>query len=133
MNLNRRKFFGLLPGAVVGGKAAAAQAATELAETMALGKPALSGAIGYANGAPYPGGNPANNIDWARNALKRLTSHERERRAREWSVTRLDPDLAVNRSMSLSAKILIQKDRDIERSFANERSYLEGVIAGFWS
>ena len=126
--MNRRGFLGLLPGALVGGKAAAKEATEKLA-LGASGQSAALANVGYGTG-----GAPSIDGSWALKALKRVTSGvERERRHREWNVQRLDPDLAANRSMSLSARMLIQKDRDIERSMVNERTYLEGVIAGLWS
>lgn len=40
----------------------------------------------------------------------------------------LDPDLASMRSMSLSVRIEMQRERNLQRSIDRERSYLNGFL-----
>lgn len=47
-------------------------------------------------------------------------------------VTALDPDLAVRKSMSLSVRIGIQKERNFQREIENERTYYDRVLSGFF-
>lgn len=126
MKLSRRSFFGLFPAAAVGGKAALKEAAAKAAEGLALG-PSFSD-------APLPAPMPSSDTAWAMRDLRRFADPalKAERRARI-RPTRLDPDLASNRSMSLSVKMLMQADRDFERSEQSERTYLERVISGWWN
>lgn len=129
MRLNRRSFFGLIPGAALGVKPAAAALAAE-AERLALG--GLQ-AIGHPD-RPYPGGSVvAGDTDWAqRRLLEFMRPAERVRRWEQTIVTRIDPDLASMRSLSLSAKMAIQKQRDFDRHEKSQIGYWEGVIAGIF-
>jgi hypothetical protein len=65
--------------------------------------------------------------DWKADILgkiDRLTSRdERDKLFRNTTVTRLDPDLASSRSLSLSAAITIQKWRIVDRQIDHEKSY----------
>lgn len=74
------------------------------------------------------------NIEWARRELAELADPmRRERRRYEHSVYSIDPDVHALRSVSLSAKARIQKDRSFERQEAMQKSRLLGIIEGIWS
>lgn len=130
MKFSRRSFFGILPGAALGGKQAAAALAAEaekLAGVQALG----------ASDTPYPQPSAVQvAVESSKWAAARLDQFFRPaERARRWdqtSVNHLDPDLVSMRSMSLSARMTIQKQRNFDRHEMRERSYLEGVIAGIF-
>lgn len=132
MRFNRRSFFGLIPGAALGGKQAAVALAAE-AEKLALGSGGFSPPEGF-----YPeslsDAVPGEDRGWAARRLAELM--DANKRARRWEhtfVTRIDPDLASMRSLSLSAKMAMQKQRDFDREEARTRTYLEGVIAGIFN
>lgn len=126
MKLSRRSFFGLIPGAALGGKAAIKEAAAKAAEGMALAVP----------GGGYPPmglAGSTNDKSWAVKALQRLVDPDTfMERKRELVVTRFDPDLASNHSMSLSVKMLVQRERDFERYREREKTYLERTISGYF-
>ncbi|MDP2618604.1 MAG: hypothetical protein Q8P46_00265 [Hyphomicrobiales bacterium] len=78
-----------------------------------------------------PGG--PNDRSWAAQSLKRLFNPALlEQRKQNMVVTRFDPDLAANRSMSLSVKMLIQRERNFKRETESERTYLQQVLDGTW-
>jgi len=108
--------------APVAGKAAAQQAAD-----MALGASRASylGALSQEGTAPVSG--PV--WDEGRFLKKRLeaillrrSKIEEMARERRRSITRLDPDLAANRSMSMDMRIRIQARRDVEAELDEEQA-----------
>ena len=128
--LSRRSLMRLLPGFVIGGKKVLQDTASVAAEQLAL---APSGAIRGAIAEPgFDGG--AGRTGWALKRLSELADPRHQERERGWfrGPTRLDPDLAACRSMSLSVRIQMQAARDFERSQKDTKSYLDGVIAGIW-
>ena len=44
---------------------------------------------------------------------------------RHRNITRLDPDLTASRSFSLAGRLNIQRDREIERAYHENKSYLQ--------
>lgn len=55
-----------------------------------------------------------------------ISPENRQRMRSGWQQTScLDPDLASNRSMSISTVMRIQRERDIDRSIERERHWLE--------
>jgi hypothetical protein len=50
------------------------------------------------------------------------------RKRRSTGVDMLDPDLAVMRSLSLTAKMSMQRDRNFARQFENEKHWLQRQI-----
>lgn len=128
--MNRRSFLKFLPAGVVGVR----QAAAEAAEKLALGDGRIGG-LGYMDHdtvgelGPMGWGGPTN--DRAVKDLKRLLDPEWLKAKRETiQVRSLDPDIACMKSMSLSVRIQIQKDRLLARHVERERSILEKIIAG---
>lgn len=128
--MKRRSFLGFLGGAAVAGPQAAKSAAQM---TMAdLGTPGIAlNASGFMGG----GVSPASQANWAVDALKRLTGMTalaREAKRRRHYVEGISPEVAVLRSVSLPRKIAMSRDIQFEKSLANERGYLNGVIEGWW-
>lgn len=119
--LARRGFIGALWALPAIAKAGAAKAGLKPPyATGMMGVPEASGFGAY----PSP---PTSGYDTLLGDLRALISPENRQRMRDgWhSVSCLDPDLAANRSMSISAVVRIQRERDIDRSIARERSWIE--------
>lgn len=127
MNLSRRKALGLLGAIPVVGPAMAAKLQNEANAGKfsnlagAAGTPALGG---YHNSTKQAspdimgqGGSisrkVAINLPWFREELETLMAENHR------YVNHLDPDLAVLRSISLSAKIVYQRKRNIARAMQN--------------
>lgn len=117
--VGRRGFLTLLAAAPVAAPVVAREAAQKAGiATLAAGMP----------DAPYGGTTPSHpgEGDWIKDTCKRVFSEEWEETRREQMMTylphRLDPDLASSRSLSLSAALLIQRDRNIERNIESERA-----------
>lgn len=115
----RRGFFGILGGAAVGGKKAVAEAAASLTSGLSALSP-LGENVSYNNlprGSVFDGedeGLPKLDVS----AMRIIGIPEWLRQ--EWreemeGVTRFDPDIASMRSLSLSAKINLQMDRNMAR------------------
>lgn len=120
--MNRRGVLGALAGAVAAGPSAAKAAAAGLSQPVggiALGDNALQ----YASIASGKGGPLAPDASFWRDRLKDLIDRRGERLAGFMrNVSKLDPDLAESRSLSLSAKIRIQAERNEQRDFDEESS-----------
>lgn len=128
MTVARRTFLGGL-GALLGGGKQAAQAA---ASQLALGMPPPS-VGGFTGMAGYSDDDEEAEIKLdIKRQLKRIAGmalpEERERLHREMMVTRLDPDLVVNISMSLSTKYRIQREREIERALVDSKNNAERYL-----
>jgi hypothetical protein len=132
--MKRRGFLGFLGGAAVAGpgmaKEMAAKAAMELSGTgmSTLGSYIGGGAVqeaGYAIQAP-------SFLERARASvqlLRGLTSDQRaELRRRVGDVRNLDPDLASYHSMSMGARIEIQRDRNVEAYLRSRKTWWQGVV-----
>jgi deoxyadenosine/deoxycytidine kinase len=115
----------------------AKQAAAKGMEAMSLGgasslnafAPAFSMAAQRAQiGTDIPPTDPRH---WAQRQLAEFmgqTAEQLHRRRLRTHVENLDPDLAVNRSLSLSIKVRIQRDRNFERNqFAQKQSLLNDI------
>lgn len=116
MSLARRGFLRLIAAAPVAAPVMAREAASR------AGVAAL--------GSGYPMCDPAvpsqnSEGDWVTSVAKKVFSKawedEQRERVGKWSVSILDPDLASSRSLSLSAAMRLQRERNIERYIANER------------
>lgn len=59
--------------------------------------------------------------DWCRRVFTKAWADEERRQSRMFQPQRLDPDLASSRSLSLSAALRIQRERDVERRIERER------------
>ena len=128
--MNRRSFLKFIPAGVLGAKQAAAQAAEKLA--FGVGEIGLEAS----SATDMPMGGIAGSGDYAGYARKRLaqmlTPWWQELRRRGISVSRLDPDLASMRSLSLSVRMQMQRDRNFERIMADERAHYEGALSGLF-
>ena len=133
--MKRRNFLSFLGGAAVAGPTAARAAASTIgmADLAPLGVNMLgSGSMGQAAVGAY---DTYDHINYAKEGLKKLvglSSIARERRKREHYFQGLDPDTASLRSISLTSKIKIAKERSFEAQERNQRSYFQGVIDGLW-
>lgn len=119
MSVGRRGFLGLLAAAPVAAPAA-------VGDVMAGISPPIGAFDGYANKLSYAGriaecGSNKIDASFWRERLKELSSKRGERRASyRRRVSKLDPDLASSRSLSLNAKIRIQAERDEQIDFEEE-------------
>lgn len=123
MSVGRRGFLRLLAAAPV----AVPVAAREAAQKAGVGAVGL----GIEDFGPTTSGqcwpaDPASEGDWITQNAKRVFSKawEQEQResARGWYPARLDPDLAASRSLSLSAALRIQRDRNTQNRIDRERA-----------
>lgn len=132
--MNRRGFLKFLPAAAVGGK----RALVEAAERLVLPGVVNPGLAGSGGGAPAPDGSPLDDDPsrriWATKRLFQLANpvHLEQRRQDAWHVHALDPDLASMYSMSLSAKIVIQRERNYQRALDADRGFYGRVLSGLW-
>lgn len=142
--LKRRGFLGVLGGAAVSGPAMAKQAVAQAAAGLdglsltglgttagyvSVGDAVINTQTGNYGGVEYDHGN------WLLEQLSKLTGLSDEDKAERMDrvyVQNLDPDLAVNRSYSLSAKLQIQKkrnyDRELKREIKDTRKYLADFL-----
>ena len=134
--MKRRGFFGLMGGAVVAGPSMAQQAISTGLEGLSIGgvgRPFMDGGAGYAVQALADG--PSETYDpthWPRKELADFLG----RTAEEWAqirldtyVASLDPDIAIMRSISLTSKIRMQRDRNFERNRATTHRSLTAQLA----
>ena len=129
--MRRRGVLGLIAGGLASGPSMAAKAVAGL-EATTLPSLGFSGAgVAAGIGQYYHGDKPDNSEynhgAWIRERLAELnnvTAEDRRDRIAGQYVSSLDPDLAVNRSMALWAKIAEQKRREYERTMASERKNL---------
>lgn len=115
----RRGFLKLLGAAPVALPVAAREAASK-AGISTLGLMDGSGpSVSYGGPVPHSEG------DWVADTCKRVFSKawemEQREQMRRWLPQKLDPDLACSRSLSLSAALNIQRERNIERRIRDER------------
>lgn len=126
--MRRRGFLGMLAGGAIAGPGMAKQAAAQALSDLSL-PGVMSGAnVGY--GVPAGGGN------WAVERMAELvgmTVADHAKRRKELQIMALDPDIAALGSVSLVAKIGIQRIRTYERNLESERSWLEREVARFVS
>lgn len=121
---------GFLGGAAVAGPSMAKQAVTGL-DAMVLTNIPLGPESPYEFG-PQAIGKEYDHATWLKKqiaSITGLTDAERQERINERYVGQLDPDLAVNRSFSLAAKIRMQKERDHDRMVTREHRSLTRQLA----
>lgn len=124
MRPSRRSVFGAILGAPV---AASAGVGREIGALSAGSSAQGVEAFGYANSI----GGPMDHLAFVKKQLADLAKRPSERdlaQARR-NVSRFDPDLAQNRSMSVATKIRIQAERDIEFGKSDQRYWLTRQIA----
>lgn len=134
--MKRRGFFGLMGGAVVAGPSMAQQAMTTGLEGLSIGG---VGVPFMDNGANYVGqttaAGPSETYDpthWPRKELADflgLTAEEWAQIRLDTYVSALDPDIAIMRSISLTSKIRMQRDRNFERSRLQSHRSLKSQLA----
>lgn len=138
--MKRRNFLGLLGGAAVAGPSMAKQAVASGLEATQVSGGFGDAAVGTASSKIYGGLSVADGIsaynhgDWLRERIKELTGiskEDRRERIAGMYVSALDPDLAVNRSFSLSRKVSIQKERDFDRQLEQNKRSLTRELADF--
>lgn len=135
--MRRRGVLGLLGGALAAGPSMAKEAVSSIASMQVPG--AIEGAhqLGTIISESHNqslGSTPYDHTAWLKDRLLELTGMtdeaRRERMEGTW-VQSLDPDLAVNRSFSLSTKVQIQKRRNFEKNLNSEKRSLMRQIADF--
>lgn len=87
----------------------------------------LPGASQTLNVAPIPAMNKGE-LDWVKEMLGEFLSGKAARETRDelrYASLTLDPDLASSRSLSLSAAMRIQREREVARRLQRSRSYYE--------
>lgn len=135
--MKRRGFLGFMGGAVVAGPSMAKQAAQTVGiEAMSLGS--IAPDYDLSAGSYGVSGGPANaeydHGQWLKDRIAEVSGISNEERARRMASihpSTLDPDLAVNRSMSLQFKVREQKRRILERSMAAEHFSLSRDLAAY--
>lgn len=133
--MKRRGFLAALAAAPIVGPAVAKQAAdkavAELAGVNLGGLGGVSGALGGL--VPPPSYAPQHDLMRAASLLRSiagLTAEQRRKARRNVWVQSLDPDLASYRSMSLSFRMEMQRDRNLQYRIENRRGWLERTLAG---
>ena len=135
--MKRRGFLGFLAGGAVAAPAMAKQAAASMADLslphgLAMTQGLSSAAGQLVGGYPTDPGklwSPASEAaDLGQMLLDLMGRKDHEERAAKQYINGLDPDLAVNRSMALHAKMAIQRRREYWRSVETERSWLQQRI-----
>jgi hypothetical protein len=125
MQLSRRGFIGALTGAVASGPKGIAKAA----QPLGIDKIMLHNLkIGEQRSDAYP---ISEDTSWAKKKLaKWLLPEFVNKEYREFNVYELHPDLYALRSMSLSAKMRIQKKRAFETYKKKDMHFLERYLNG---
>ena len=130
--MKRRAFFGFLGGAAVAGPSVAKSAAQMTLSDLNLRQAGMAGS----SGAPMGGmTEPADQKSYAKQALARFMGKTPLQRAREKAthyVDGLDPEVACLRSVALHSKVRMTRAITYERSQLREKTYLEGILAGWW-
>lgn len=137
--LPRRGFLRLLGGAFAAGpQAAKAAADMTVADLELRGMGVMRGALSGIDRAEDAQSDAVvgwRRADWARHRLKelaRLGKLDASMRKSRFYLDGLEPSVASLRSVALSAKIRMSRDMAFARSEEQERSYLEGIIKGWW-
>jgi hypothetical protein len=132
--MKRRAFFGFAAGAAVAGPGLAKEvAAKAAAEMMSVGGGSGLLASGMAS-APFGAFAPQSVglLQRAASSMSFLRSLTRDQRAelrrRFGDVHRLDADLASYHSMSMAARIEMQRERNVDTFLANRKTWWQGVL-----
>ena len=133
--MKRRAFFGFLGGAAVAGPSVVKTAATMTPADLNLGRLGISAGLGGQPGL-VGSGTASGHTSWAKDRLKQisgLSKIEKEMLKRQAYFNDLDPQVASLRSVALVHRIRMSRDISFERSEEREKSYLQGVIEGWWA
>lgn len=110
----RRKFFGLIAAGPIAGRAAADHVAQDLA--------GISMRSGISSGGVSGGPSSDPTQEQWRRALGNFATRETVESIlyeEQYDISRIDPDIAVLRSFSLSAKVTYQRQRNVRRRIDN--------------
>lgn len=136
--MKRRGVLGFLAGGIAAGPSMAKQAVAGIEATSVSGLSTGAALANYAGqqtglveNAPFGEYDHLSHLKRRLEELTGITTEERQDRISNWHVYGLDPDLAVNRSMALWAKVAEQKRREYERNTERERKSLTRQIADF--
>ena len=132
--MKRRAFFGFLGGAAVAGPSVAKSAAQMTVSDLNLRQAGVA-MLGSGLDAAESQCVRSDPKTYATKELARFLGKTPTQRAREKAdhyVNGLDPEIAVLRSVALPAKIRMTRAVDYERSVRNRKTYLEGILAGWW-
>lgn len=116
MSVARRGFLRLMAAAPVAAPVVAREAAQKAGIT----------ALGYGNPMPVPGNQSCGGgndwiKDWAKNVFSAAWKEARWQEMKSNPVGTLDPDLASSKSLSLSAAVRMQRERNFARVVESER------------
>lgn len=134
--MKRRGFLGFLGGAAVAGPGMAKEIAAKAAAELSVGSGAMLGS-GFASTpmsafGEMAGQMPPSLLQRATssvNLLRSLTGEQRaELRRRFGEVHRLDADLASYHSMSMGARMEMQRDRNVEAFLRSRKTWWQGVL-----
>lgn len=138
--MKRRGVLGLLVGGLAAAPSMAKQAISGIEATQLPGL-STGGGLVSATDSPWSGGYPLvgtgieyDHLGWLKGRLEEITGisdAERHERIANQYISSLDPDLAVNRSMALWAKMAEQRRREYERGIERERMSLTRQISDF--
>lgn len=135
--MKRRNFLGFLGGAAVGGPSVAQSTLSSagFADLAPAGIRLNQGIDHMSVVGAQSTTNAYDNIGWAKKRLDELyglTAAAREHQKRNHYISQLDPDTASLRSVSLTSKIKIAKDRSFEIEQRRSATHLQGIIAKLW-
>jgi hypothetical protein len=135
--MKRRNFLGFLGGAAVAGPGMVKEAAAKVTSDLALGQ-GLSG-LNYVGGSPLPSygvvaqSGMIDQIIRAKTMLDKLAGMTAEQRAKHKArlhVGALDPDLASYHSLSIGARMDMQRERQLDRMINERRGMFEILATG---
>lgn len=127
--MKRRAFLGFLGGAAAAGPKAMADAA-------AMSELRMGKSWGPLTPTFAPAVPDVDRLSWQKKALKRLlgmSAQEKEFRRANFTISEIEPEVAVLRSMAFTSKIRRSRDIAFERSQAHEIGWLEARITGLVS
>lgn len=127
--VSRRSFLGLFGSATVAGPGVIQKSLSE-----ELASPIGGWAMDYGVGLAPATDPVSNKLGWAKSLAKLAGKSERQKaeEKRRLPIYQFDPNISVLRSVSLVNKVRMSKDILYERNQERERTYLEGLIAGWW-
>ena len=137
--MKRRGFFGLAAGAVVAGPSMAKQAMAQGLESLSLGNQLGNGGMyGLADQAANVGKAVGGTgmVEYIARAKQKLdlingfTAAQRAKHKAGMHVGQLDPDIASYLSISLSAKIDMQKERNLNAFLSERKTWWQKIAGG---
>lgn len=134
----RRRFLGLLTGAVAAGPKAVAAAAEPTMASLKLRGLGITGSGGEAAAAAPPIGPDGvdYHLRWAKEQLGKITGLSKRQHAlqeRTFHIEGLDANTGALRSVSLVNKVRISRAFQYRQTMRNRKTYLGGTVAGWWT